>query len=121
MFRVQNLATSLFPCGYSYQSCYYHYSTRQPTGGGVFCWNYSYNRHYQWCEYPCALYIYYTWGIQQIPACPAGTAIPGPVGPGDPVEALQALRQQLEVALAGVRAEEEELRRQRAAASREGA
>jgi hypothetical protein len=37
------------------------------------------------------------------------------------VEALQALRQQLEVALAGVRAQEAELQRQRAAASREGA
>jgi hypothetical protein len=37
------------------------------------------------------------------------------------VEGLRALRQQLEVTLAGVRAQEEELQRQRAAASREGA
>jgi hypothetical protein len=34
---------------------------------------------------------------------------------GDPVAALQALRRQLEVALAGVRAQEEELRRQHGA------
>jgi len=48
--------------------------------------------------------------------CQTNTCIPGPVAPEDPVERLQALRQQLEVALAGVRAQEEELRRQRAAA-----
>jgi hypothetical protein len=36
------------------------------------------------------------------------------------VEALHALRQQLELTLAGVRAQEAELQRQRAAASREG-
>jgi hypothetical protein len=42
------------------------------------------------------------------------------VGPGDPVEGLRALRQQLEVTLAGVRAQEAELQRQRTAERREG-
>ena len=53
--------------------------------------------------------------------CPGfAFSIPAPVGPSDPVEALQALRQQLEVTLAGVRAQEEELQRQRAATGGEG-
>jgi len=59
--------------------------------------------------------------VQLAVQCPGGASIPAQVAPGDPVEGLRALRQQLEVALAGVRAQEAELPRQRAAASREGA
>jgi hypothetical protein len=44
---------------------------------------------------------------------------PGGIG-GDPVQVLQVLRQQLEVTLAGVRAQEAELQRQRAAAGEAG-
>ncbi len=57
--------------------------------------------------------------VQQAVQCPGGASIPAQVGPGDPVEGLRVLRQQLEVALAGVRAQEAELQRQRAATGRE--
>ena len=121
MFGNQNMATQLLP------------GVQQ----NLFCpWNW----HTNWCHYgyhSCA-YVYYSgcgWGYYSCHfghysltpvidvACPANTAV-GPVGClvsadprgglgghlGDPVQALQVLRQQLEVALAGVQAQEQKLR-----------
>jgi hypothetical protein len=108
MFGTQNLTTTVFPCGYAYHTfCGYVYHT--------FC-------GYSYCPYFYNT-IHCPYGTLYLPQvqCPGGASIPAQVGPGDPVEGLRALRQQLEVTLAGVRAQEEELQRQRAAASREGA
>jgi hypothetical protein len=108
MFGNQSMVAQLVPqypilyCPYYYHSCYYGYYS-----GGC-----------GWVYYSC--HFGYHSLIAQGPVCPGGASIPAPVGPGDPVEALQALRQQLEVALAGVRAQEEALRQQRSAAGREG-
>ncbi len=120
MFGTQNLAVTAFPCGYVYHTyCGYGYYSYCGYGYYTFC-GYGYYTHhcgyaYITCPFPGTLPQ-----VQQAVQCPGVTAIPAQVGPGDPVEALHALRQQLEVALAGVRAQEEELQRQRAAASREG-
>ena len=121
MFGTQNLNVLLLPkaqenlfCGFGYYSCYY---------GG---WP-------SYCPYTCGYtchghitlhcFLYDTHPPIEQQACGLfGSAAPIPGGPsGDPVEALQALRRQLEVALAGIRAHEEELRRQRAAAGWEAA
>ena len=108
MFGARNLAMSALPCGYVYHTCAYYYS---------YC---GYN-YYSFCgqnyiTYHCAYAYITSLHPQQAVQCPGATAIPAAVGPGDPVEALHALRQQLEVALARVRAQEAELQRQRAAA-----
>jgi hypothetical protein len=111
MFGTQNMAAQLMPqypilyCPYYFHSC--HYGIYSGGCGLVY-----YSCHFG--------YYSLTPTIAQGPVCPGGASIPAPVGPGDPVEALQALRRQLEVALAGVRAQEEALRQQRSAAGREG-
>lgn len=116
MFGTQNLATHLFPGGaqqailcpyYLHTGCYTYHS----------CW-YAYYSICGWGYYSCHFGHYsITPTIAQQVQCPGISAIPGQVGPGDPVEGLRALRQQLEVTLAGVRAQEAELQRQRAATS----
>jgi len=118
MFGNQTMATQLFPgaaqqaifcpyylhtgyCGWYYYSCGYYYHT---------CgWGYN-----TFCHFG-----YHTLTILQAAVqCLAGTQ-PAQVGLGDPVEGLRTLRQQLEVTLAGVRAQEAELQRQRSATSGE--
>jgi hypothetical protein len=126
MFGTQNLNMPLLPgaqqnlfCGYGYYTgwcygyytgCGYHYYT----GGCGYV-------YYTFCHYG---YISVTATIyEQAQACPPlsqGPPVAGGPG-GDPVEALQALRRQLEVALAGVEAQERVLREQRAAAGGEAA
>ena len=118
MFGTQNMATQLLPGAQQAILCPYYFHTG--------CYNYHscWYAYYScgWGYYSCHLgYHSITLTIVQNPVCPGGVSIPAQVGPGDPVEALHALRQQLEVALAGVRAQEAELQRQRTAASREGA
>jgi hypothetical protein len=116
MFGNQNMATQLFPAGaqqaifcpyYLYSGCYGYHS----------CW-YNYYSICGWGYYSCHFGHYSITIVQQV-QCPGITAIPGQVAPGDPVEGLRVLRQQLEVTLAGVRAQEAELQRQRAATSGE--
>ena len=120
MFRAQNLAMPINPsAGELY--CYYLYHTGCGWNYHSYCgWNYySYCGwyYYSWCHY----YTYETLPqVQQ--ACPAATAIgPGPVGPGDPVEALQALKKQLELALASVEAQERVLHEHRTREGERGA
>ena len=115
MFGTQNMATHLLPQQAIYCPYYFH------TG----CFNSCYYAYYSgcgWGYYSCHFgYHSITPTIfqAQVPVCPGGASIPAQVGPGDPVEALHALRQQLELTLAGVRAQEAELQRQRAATSGE--
>ena len=112
MFVTQNLGVSLLPCSYIFTSCPFN----------TYIWPCGYGYH-TYCHN-----VFHTYVTIQTPpnpcllnlTCGAPPSIV-PVGggggeDGDPVAALQALRRQLEVALAGVRAQEEELRRQRAAA-----
>jgi hypothetical protein len=54
--------------------------------------------------------------VAQAPVCEAGTNVIGPTPEYDPVEELQALRKQLEVAMAGLEAQERVLRQQKEAA-----
>jgi hypothetical protein len=122
MFSAQNLATALFPCaniihsychpgGVTYPCVYYNFYTH-PCGYTHLC-----IVAFTGCGFPSPLQF------QQVPhGCPVNIpSIPGGGGPEDPVEALQALRRQLEVALAGVEAQERVLREQRAAAGGEAA
>jgi hypothetical protein len=115
MFHAQNMAMPLLPGAQQNLYCPYNVHT--------VCWGYSCAyAYYSWgCHYSICPYGHFslTPTIVVGPVCPGGASIPAQVGPGDPVEGLQALRRQLEVALAGVRAQEEELRRQRAASGRE--
>ena len=104
MFGTQNLATSLLPCNFIYHTYCGIYHSYCGIG------------YYSYCPY-----VYFSHCINLTGHCGPTFAIPAQVGPGDPVEGLKALRQQLEVTLAGVRAQEEEVQRQRAATSREGA
>src|SRR6266851_6951375 len=121
MFGTQNMATHLLPQQAIYCPYYFH------TG----CFNSCYYAYYSgcgWGYYSCHFgYHSITPTIAaQAQLCPVATnpclvsqdpcfLSQAPRGPGglggDPVEALQTLRRQLEVALAGVRAQEEELRR----------
>jgi len=122
MFGTQNMATQLLPGAQQALPCLYYYS------GG--CWNYRscWYGYFSCYAYTCGHftchygYITFTDTIyQQAQPCLPSVVPPVVGGPGgDPVEALRALREQLEVALAGVRAQEEELRRQRSAAGGEG-
>jgi hypothetical protein len=115
MFSTQNLATSLFPCGYNFHTfCGYGYYTYCGYAYYTNC-GYYYNTFHCGYAYLTGCHFPGTLPQVQAPVCPGAASIPAQVGPGDPVEAIQALRQQLEVALAGLRAQEEELRRQRAA------
>jgi len=102
MFGTQNLALTIYPCGYNFHTYYCGYVYYSYCGYGYYTHHCGYA--YITCPFPGTLPQ-----VQQ-----------APVLPGDPVEALHALRQQLEVALAGVRAQEAELQRQRAAERREG-
>src|ERR1700730_14430003 len=114
MFGTQNMAAQLMPQQAIYCPYYFH------TGCFHSCY-YAYYSGCGWSYYSCHFgYHSITPTIALNPVCPGGVPIPAPVGPGDPIEALQALRQQLEVTLAGVRAQEEELQRQRAATGGEG-
>ena len=77
MFGTQNLAISALPCGYVYHTyCGYYYS---------YCgYNYYSFRGYNYLTYHCA-YVYITsLQPQQAVQCPGITAIPAPVGLGDP-------------------------------------
>jgi hypothetical protein len=114
MFTAQDLGVSLLPyCYYLYHTCYGFYS---PCG---YC-SYGFTQcYFQYPTIHCPLAPYTVPKVQQGPVCAGLASIPAPVAPCDPVEGLRALRQQLEVALAGVRAQEEELRRQRAAGAGE--
>src|SRR5215472_7427918 len=101
MFGTQNLAITALPCSYIYHTyCGYNYYT------------YCQYVYYSYCPYYFHTYHCGPTFLPQV-QCPGITAIPGQVAPGDPVEELRALRQQLELALAGVRAQEAELQRQR--------
>jgi hypothetical protein len=115
MFGTQNMVTQLMPqqpilyCPYYYYTnwCHYGYNTR------ICGWAY-YSCHFGYITITITIY-------EQAQACLLSDGPPVAVGPGgDPVEALQALRRQLEVTLAGVRAQQEELQRQRAATGGEG-
>ncbi len=114
MFRAQDLAMPINPaaspqlyCGYAYYSyCGWNYYS--------YC-GYAYYSYCGWNYFSHCGYYYHTFvtlpQVQQV--CPAITAIPGQVGPGDPVEGLQALRKQLELALASVEAQERVLQEHR--------
>jgi hypothetical protein len=117
MFGTQNMATHLLPGAQQQFYCPYYYYTGWCNWGyrtiGCGGWGY-YSCHFGYITITITVY-------EQAQACLLSDGPPVAVGPGgDPVEALQTLRQQLEVALAGVRAQEEELRRQRTAAGGEG-
>ena len=109
MFQAQNLALTLLPGAQANLYCPYFFSGWCGLHGGYsFCPVFTCG-HTQACGYgyTCPFTV-----IHQI-QCPTLTAIPAHVGPGDPVEALQALRRQLELALAAVEAQERVLREQR--------
>src|SRR5438552_10989868 len=99
MFHAQNLALTLLPGAPVNQNCPYFFSAWCGLHGGYsFCPVFTCG-HTQACGYGYTCPFTY---INQLALCLTATAIPAPVGPGDPVEALQALRRQLEVALAAV-------------------
>ena len=111
MFGTQNMAMPLLPGGAQPNlPCFLGHSG----GCGYYTCGYplscQYYPHTRICIFysPCVITIYEQ--VQQFvtPGCPVGIAR----DPGDPLEDLQRLRRQLEVALAGVRAQEDELRRQ---------
>jgi hypothetical protein len=112
MFGNQELAMTMLPGAQANLQCPYFFS-------GMCGWHNGYSfcpvftcGHTQACGYgySCPFTV-----IHQI-QCPGITAIPAQVGPADPVEGLRALRQQLELALAAVEAQERVLLEQRAAA-----
>jgi hypothetical protein len=117
MFGTQNMATQLLPGAHQAIFCPYYLHTG-------YCWYYNscWYAYYScgWGYYTCHFGYHSLTILQAAVQCPGGASIPAQVGPGDPVEGLRALRQQLEVTLAGVRAQEAELQRQRAAERREG-
>ena len=111
MFGTQDMAMPLLPGAQPQIFCPVYWHTGvcwrfYPT----ICFYYPTRCHFGYITFTITIY-------EQVQACgPLSQGPPVVAGPGgDPVEALQALRRQLEVALAGVRAQEEELRRQRAA------
>jgi len=134
MFGSQTMATQLLPgiwqCNFNPYTlvCYFYLHTPGPCHATC---------PYGYVTHLCHNYNTCILGYHSIPpnACPFGTNpclisqnpclfSQDPLGQGgiggDPVQVLQVLRQQLEVTLAGVRAQEEELQRQRAATGGEG-
>lgn len=114
MFRAQNLAMPIHPGESAQLYCFLYYSH---CGWNYYSYcGYAYYSYCGWNYFSHCGYYYHTFvtlpQVQQ--ACPAITAIPGQVGPGDPVEGLQALRKQLELALASVEAQERVLQEHRA-------
>jgi len=89
MFPHQQMATSLVP-GFNW--CRICTATCCDTGHSIWCVA-AYSGGCGW-------------------SCDIGTVY-APIQPGDPIEQLQALRKQLEVALAGAHAQEKVLREQR--------
>jgi hypothetical protein len=135
MFGTQTMASQLLPATQQAALCPLHTLPVQ------FCYfqYHTWPCHYIYVSIPCH-WNYYSCHFghfsitptiaAQAQLCPVGTnpclisqdpclVSQDPRGPGglggDPVLALQTLRQQLEVTLAGVRAQEAELQRQRAA------
>jgi hypothetical protein len=100
MFRIQNAAMALMA-----------QAQTQTQLGPQQCVGFTCG-HTIWCgwyihSYPTeVLALQYPAGTLPQVACQAAS-VPIPIGnPGDPVEQLQALRRQLEIALAGVQAQE---------------
>ena len=118
MFGNQTMATQLLPGAQQAIFCPYYLHTGYCWQYNS-CWNFYYSCGWGYHTYTCHFYHSLTI-LQAAGQCLPGTQ-PAQVAPGDPVEGLRALRQQLEVTLAGVRAQEAELQRQRTAAGREGA
>jgi hypothetical protein len=80
--------------------CYYIYNS------GICAW---YPSHHIPCFANTTQTIF-----EQGPACqPVTGPVPGPLTQGDPIDQLQALRRQLEVAMAGLEAQERVLRAQK--------
>jgi hypothetical protein len=112
MFSHQNAAMPLLPqqqlcIDFTYYPCYYYGGTYHPCG-----W-------YYYTYFPCVALTTRT--VLEQAACQAVTGpVPGQTQ-GDPIEQLQALRRQLEVAIAGVEAQERALRAQQDASHARGA
>ena len=108
MFWTQNLGMTIMPGASPQFYCAYRFNTY--CGWGYFSapcyWNYN--------SFHC-VEVFHTlfWPPWPPEQCPGVSVLPGPVGPGDPVEALQALRKQLELALASVEAQERVLQEHR--------
>jgi hypothetical protein len=105
MFRMLNAAMALMPLAEA--PCYNTFQIMNCGGGHYFTFG------------PGCVGITHVTHVTEAAACQMATAPIQPGSPGDPVEQLQALRRQLEIALAGVQAQERVALEHREAARKE--